>query len=65
MASRFVIGMGRTQSEAMLAIEVNGAGKNFLNPNTKSMLDAVFNDSNVADDYQEIEPKIEGDDYGS
>jgi hypothetical protein len=42
MATRIVIGMGRSKEDAARGIEVLGAGKAALNDDMKAMLESVF-----------------------
>jgi hypothetical protein len=49
MAGRIVIGIGRTQQDALRGIDVKSAGKNAINEDMKALLDSVFEGSLEAD----------------
>lgn len=50
MAGRLVMGIGRTQEDALRGIDVKHAGKSAINDDVKSMLDSVFDgESDEAD----------------
>lgn len=67
MAGRIVVGLGRTQEDALRGIDVKNAGKSAINDDIKSMLDAVFTDE--SDNEEPIEQlavndsRVAGDDY--
>lgn len=44
MAGRIVVGMGRTQKDALRGIDVRNAGKTAIGDDMKTMLDGVFAD---------------------
>lgn len=66
LASRVVIGIGRNHEQAMMGIQVPGAGRKILPNDIGSMMDSIFDDSEEIDDSpkpQKILTKVEGDDY--
>lgn len=67
MAGRIVVGIGRTQEDALRGIDVRNAGKTAINDDMKSMLDGVFAESDTSehDDVTFDDPtaRVAGDDY--
>lgn len=64
MAGRIVIGIGRTQEDAMRGIDVKNAGRSAMTSDLHSMLDSMF-DRLESPHYGEPDPDVEGDDYES
>jgi hypothetical protein len=66
MAGRIVIGLGRTQEDALRGIDVKHAGKTAINDDMKAMLDSVFTGEEEDDDgaiVLDSQPSIPGDNY--
>lgn len=66
MAGRIVVGIGRTQEDALRGIDVKHAGKSAMNDDMKALLESVFEDiedstSDVA--FVPTKDAIAGDDY--
>jgi hypothetical protein len=68
MAGRIVVGIGRTQEDALRGIDVKHAGKTALDDDMKSLLDGVFasvdslEDESTDGSEQETQA-VAGDDY--
>jgi len=68
MATRIVIGIGRSKEDAGRGIDVKGAGQSALDEDMKSMLESVFAGEDELLDKQAADaakPVIDGDDYES
>ncbi len=67
MAGRIVVGIGRSQEDALRGIDVKNAGKSAIDDDMKSMLDSVFeDDESDSDDAPMIHSSaasIPGDNY--
>jgi hypothetical protein len=65
MAGRIVVGIGRSQEDALRGIDVRNAGKTAIDDNIKSMLDGIFIESDSQDEPElGIETTVvAGDDY--
>lgn len=63
MAGRIVMGIGRTESDALKGIDVKNAGKTAISDDMKGMLDSVF--EGAIEDEQPVESiaRVAGDDY--
>lgn len=67
MAGRIVMGIGRSQEDALRGIDVKNAGKTAINDDMQAMLDSVFNgesslDSATEQGHEEM-ARVAGDDY--
>lgn len=60
MAGRIVVGIGRTQEDALRGIDVKHAGKTAINDDMAAMLDSVFSGESDSSDDQ---PTVAGDTY--
>lgn len=71
MAGRIVVGIGRSQEDALRGINVKSMGRNVVNEDMKALLDSVFAGELTADDATEraaqqngnSAERIAGDDY--
>lgn len=71
MAGRIVVGMGRTQEDALRGIDVKNAGRTAIGDDLKAMLDSVFIDMDELEEKPVIAEaqlgtivtRIAGDDY--
>lgn len=69
MASRIVIGIGRSEEDAGKAIDVRNAGRVAVSDNMKAMLDSIFaadqKDSPADPSTIPAKSSLDGDDYES
>lgn len=74
MAGRIVIGIGRSQDDALRGISAKSAGRQVVNEDMKALLESVFNDDAETDDQSagnglkilaEKSQRIAGDDYAA
>lgn len=72
MAGRIVVGLGRSEEDALRGIQVKGAGKQVVGEDMKAMLDSIFAGDNqveadeaLAEDFGLRAARVAGDDYES